>query len=1491
MRHCPLGRHICEFALGLFIALGASPLALANEDQDNDALTAAIIGTTVVHNGAFPVSLAGVPPVNIIAEGVVFAANIAQKKIPPVLNIPTDRVFSPNASGQCVRKFDLPQSIFAFSDAFGFIPISSFTSGGNVFYGVPLDWGELGTPQIFHQNSEVILTANNSLIELMPTNQMVRFPAGVHTIRWKADTLIDPVFDVVVPGAFLATSIYSYMKAPQQVAAIAGNSAQAAQELTKFQKAVRAISDPANQKAAAKGVLKFVGTKGADYLSGFEEVSATHIRRQTFTVFDVHPPTLQIGTPNLVLEATDFGGVLLGRVRSEILDDITAFDECDRSVSLSNNLPALIPLGNTTIDWTVRDFGPINAEGDVHSETKTQIITIRDTQAPIMVPPPGRVLEVDPADNDPSDGADASGIDPDIVDLGFPLVVDLADPMPTIASNAPPFFPVNSRTEVTWSATDRGFPSPNTSTDTQLITVKELGANTAPNAFDKGKQTLTSKPVNIRLRGLDTDMLDGRVDPLGFEIVDRPGNGEFVAPLFPFFIEDYRTNPAGPFGQEFLESNNRVNWLYDNYCRNSLTIPIDFVYTPQFVQVTDDGTVFMIDTYWKCTPSDATGGGPRISKWDEDGVFLGQRGYNGTNDAFVLDEDGFIYTNDKTSGGSSTTLTVSRIKPNFDEDPSNASDDAWRFDNASTGSDPVSNSQYSYARVDSDNGVVYVNDRRRVFVFDIREDLADPNPTFNLTMGDRYLGALKNAEQFIGVGNCNYGSSWTGFAMDVDSQGNLYVADSCADRIHKFEPSFFDSNENFVFGDYVGWMGKCESSTNKACDAANQVSKGYSCTDQTCTVELNNRGGEEPGQFDTPVYITLDPNDVMYVADFGNSRIQRFAIDGTFGGEAKSTGTGVNRGEQPGFILGNMGQPKAVSVNSNQFFVVDVDESFVHVFETTPFKNITDSAVTVTYVSNFNFHSDTDTFTYMATDGLADSNIATVSIDVSRNFRRPIAIPAEVTTNEDTSVDIVLEGDDPDGILGVDFNGLDTLSYLISRKPKHGKLTGLGENRTYTPDPDFFGEDSFTFKVNDGLEKSQAAKVVITVDAVDDPPKIMDMMLPTRAAAGFPIVLIGEYVDDGAELHYAMVTWGNDGGDEPGDFFDPDGEGGPMAPVLQGVKVMEPLARSGTGTVIGQHTFSTPASQTITYCMMDEQEREDCMAGTVSVESLVSLNVAGTASKTTIETNRTDIEFIVTNMQPDGIPGLSAQNVSIKQPRSSFLKLRSFPVNPAGCVNNNGSISCDAGQMAPGEEYRLVARFESRRPVIYDIDEPLQINVSTTTNALQDAYVGIVAIRILADPTDSDGDGMTDTYEDRYNLNPGSPNDANRDPDGDGLTNLEEFNARTKPRNTDTDGDGLSDAEELLLGTDPTRADSDGDTIPDKWELDYGLDPLDRADGDLDPDRDGLTNQQEYERMSDPSNPDTDGDGLLDGVDNDPVVPLNRLAGAIDTIINLLLKR
>lgn len=147
----------------------------------------------------------------------------------------------------------------------------------------------------------------------------------------------------------------------------------------------------------------------------------------------------------------------------------------------------------------------------------------------------------------------------------------------------------------------------------------------------------------------------------------------------------------------------------------------------------------------------------------------------------------------------------------------------------------------------------------------------------------------------------------------------------------------------------------------------------------------------------------------------------------------------------------------------------------------------------------------------------------------------------------------------------------------------------------------------------------------------------------------------------------------------------------------------------------------------------------------------------------------------------------------------------------------------------------------------------------------------ILALANGADPQsmdavlgDRDADGMPDSYEVLYGLNP-DVNDADLDLDNDGLSNLGEFTLGTVPNDDDTDDDNYldgvetntgiwvsesdtgtnpflpdTDGDELLdgvenpdlefvdasqTGTDPNIVDSDGDTYSDGGELAFGSDP------------------------------------------------------------------
>lgn len=56
---------------------------------------------------------------------------------------------------------------------------------------------------------------------------------------------------------------------------------------------------------------------------------------------------------------------------------------------------------------------------------------------------------------------------------------------------------------------------------------------------------------------------------------------------------------------------------------------------------------------------------------------------------------------------------------------------------------------------------------------------------------------------------------------------------------------------------------------------------------------------------------------------------------------------------------------------------------------------------------------------------------------------------------------------------------------------------------------------------------------------------------------------------------------------------------------------------------------------------------------------------------------------------------------------------------------------------------------------------------------------------------DADNDGMPDAWELKFGLNPNDPSDAKKDLDGDTFTNLEEFEAKTDPKNPDSHPDFL----------------------------------------------------------------------------------------------------
>jgi hypothetical protein len=113
-----------------------------------------------------------------------------------------------------------------------------------------------------------------------------------------------------------------------------------------------------------------------------------------------------------------------------------------------------------------------------------------------------------------------------------------------------------------------------------------------------------------------------------------------------------------------------------------------------------------------------------------------------------------------------------------------------------------------------------------------------------------------------------------------------------------------------------------------------------------------------------------------------------------------------------------------------------------------------------------------DIFTFKVNDGALDSVPATISIDVAPVNDAPVAIDYIVMTAGGVPQAFTLSGSDVEG---------SSLSFTVVSPLYSGTLSGAAPGLTYTPDDCFQGEDSFTYKANDGNLDSLPATVRIIV--------------------------------------------------------------------------------------------------------------------------------------------------------------------------------------------------------------------------------------------------------------------------------------------------------------------------------------------------------------------------------------------------------------------------
>jgi large repetitive protein len=364
-----------------------------------------------------------------------------------------------------------------------------------------------------------------------------------------------------------------------------------------------------------------------------------------------------------------------------------------------------------------------------------------------------------------------------------------------------------------------------------------------------------------------------------------------------------------------------------------------------------------------------------------------------------------------------------------------------------------------------------------------------------------------------------------------------------------------------------------------------------------------------------------------------------------------------------------------------------------------------------TYTPNANYNG-SDSFTYKPNDGTTDGNTATVNITVNSVNDAPVANDDNYSVNEDSTLTIAAPG-----VLGndTDVDG-DTLTASVVAGPAHGSLTLNSDGSfSYTPNADYNGPDSFTYKANDGTTSGNTATVNITVNSVNDAPVAADdnytVNEDTTLTIAAPGVLANDSDVDSTNLTSAVVV-------------------GPTHGSLT-------LNTDGSFSYTPNANYN--GSDSFTYQASDSQTNSSTATVNITVNPVNDAPVGVNDSYNVNE----DTTLNVT------APGVLGNDSDVDGDALTAI-LASGPVNGTLTLNSDGSFSYTPNANYNGSDnftYKPNDGTVDGTPVTVTItvnsvnDAPVAVNDSYTAN--EDTALLISAPGVLGNDTDVDGDTLT----------------------------------------------------------------------------------------------------------------------------------------------------
>ncbi len=394
--------------------------------------------------------------------------------------------------------------------------------------------------------------------------------------------------------------------------------------------------------------------------------------------------------------------------------------------------------------------------------------------------------------------------------------------------------------------------------------------------------------------------------------------------------------------------------------------------------------------------------------------------------------------------------------------------------------------------------------------------------------------------------------------------------------------------------------------------------------------------------------------------------------------------------------------------------------------------NSNTGALTYTPSENFN-GSDRIVYRVCDLDGYCDE--ARVDITIEPVNDAPVAVDDAYVINEDTQLFIDVLANDSD----VDHD-LSVLTVTILSGPSHGTLTRETDPRgfNYQPNVDYYGSDSFTYRLTDPEGAFDEATVTIEILPVNDPPN-----------PG-----LDNYTQIGAEGAWLPVL---ENDTDPEDNIDPS-----TLTIIAGPTHGTTTVNTQTGEVFYQPTPDFFGHDAFTYRICDTEGA--CATALVTLQ-VIAGNTAPVALNDTLTVMDGTMGNIMVSENDTDAEGQRLTYTLLTTPNASL---------GTADLDSDGWFFFDAEPLSYCNtvelEYRVcdpLGACDTALIVIHII--PADLNENGIPDILEQ---------------DSDGDGIPD-YIEAGTLD--ICNEPFRDTDGDGVPDYLDL---------DSDGDGIPDSEE-----------------------------------------------------------------------------------------------